>query len=414
MAEEQYNIDDLVDQFLSDEEMTPPARAALEEWLSRSEDHRTLLNQFRDTQWLNENLQRIDEMPMEATWEKIVAEMGESWHWAPILPVKPPIKIWRMDVVVAAAVLLCISSTFLVTMQPNHSGTSAVKPMAASMAPVTPKDQPQYKTLLTLSTGVKLALDTVPNGRIDADPNYILIKKDTNSLEFHYPPGRRQGAIMTEVYTLSSRAFNILLADSSKVALGHGSTLGCPLTGDSTYRKLSLSGQAYFHVARDAHRPFIVHTDSVDATSLGTRFDVLSYHLSMASVVTLLDGSVKVDHRGQTVVLDTSVNQAVATAGSLVTRKISHAEGLVGWREKRPYLRFWDADLETVLQRIAPYYGMHVENPRHVKGKTMRYTFMLDNSLEENIQTIQGIQLNKAYLEIKGDAILISDTKTAK
>lgn len=65
----------------------------------------------------------------------------------------------------------------------------------------------------------------------------------------------------------------LTLADGSVVHLGADSALAVDMNGPRREAQL-LRGQAYFEVAPDAARPFIVHTGSLQVSVLGTAFDV--------------------------------------------------------------------------------------------------------------------------------------------
>lgn len=57
-------------------------------------------------------------------------------------------------------------------------------------------------------------------------------------------------------------------------------------------REVHLSGEAFFEVAANADRPFIIHTQSLTTKVLGTAFNVHAYKEDTVITVTLLNGSV--------------------------------------------------------------------------------------------------------------------------
>src|SRR5690606_7675607 len=84
----------------------------------------------------------------------------------------------------------------------------------------------------------------------------------------------------------------ITLPDGSKVTLDEGTVL----RADETRRERRLElveGRAFFRVAKDASRPFVVRARGKTITALGTAFDV---SLEAEQVeVTLVEGRVKVE-----------------------------------------------------------------------------------------------------------------------
>ncbi len=70
---------------------------------------------------------------------------------------------------------------------------------------------------------------------------------------------------------------NITLADGSLVWINSGSSLTYNNAFNQKERKVFLEGEAYFEVAKDPKRPFIVHTRDMDIEALGTAFNVRAY-----------------------------------------------------------------------------------------------------------------------------------------
>lgn len=86
----------------------------------------------------------------------------------------------------------------------------------------------------------------------------------------------------------------IKLADGTTVWLNADSEIKYPVRFDGSTREVYLSGEAYFDVARDASKPFIVHTDRMKVEVLGTSFNVKSYPGDRAYEATLISGEVEV------------------------------------------------------------------------------------------------------------------------
>lgn len=88
---------------------------------------------------------------------------------------------------------------------------------------------------------------------------------------------------------------NLTLQDGSKVILNSGSSLTYIKNFESHQRVLELRGEAFFEVAKDESRPFMVKTGPVTTTALGTSFNIKAYE-SESIDITLLTGLVAIDH----------------------------------------------------------------------------------------------------------------------
>ena len=89
---------------------------------------------------------------------------------------------------------------------------------------------------------------------------------------------------------------SLTLPDGTKVQLNSKSTLLYPheFTGDS--RSVFLLGEANFKVKPDKKRPFIVKSNDLQITALGTEFNVSAYPESQEIATTLISGSIRVDY----------------------------------------------------------------------------------------------------------------------
>jgi len=87
----------------------------------------------------------------------------------------------------------------------------------------------------------------------------------------------------------------LALSDGTIVELNAGSAIGYPTHFKGQNRTVSLTGEAYFEVAKDLKHPFIVETNQMKIQVLGTHFNVKSYEEDDKLTTTLLEGSICVN-----------------------------------------------------------------------------------------------------------------------
>lgn len=155
------------------------------------------------------------------------------------------------------------------------------------------------------------------------------------------------------------------MPDGSKATLAPGSALDLAYTAGERRARL-VRGQAYFDVAHDAARPFVVEAEGRLVTALGTRFDVRSDSEGLR--VTLLEGSVRVDVPGASpaqaaVVLRPGQELLVAPGKPEVVRQADTASAET-WREAR--LVFDDKPLSEVVAQLNRYAVLQlvIDDPR--------------------------------------------------
>lgn len=101
--------------------------------------------------------------------------------------------------------------------------------------------------------------------------------------------------IAVELRSPMGSTTRLTLDDGTIVELNAGSTLSYPSFFKGDNRTVSLTGEAYFEVAKDTKHPFIVEANQMKVEVLGTHFNVKSYEEDNRLVTTLLEGSVSVE-----------------------------------------------------------------------------------------------------------------------
>ena len=85
---------------------------------------------------------------------------------------------------------------------------------------------------------------------------------------------------------------NISLPDGTKIILNAGSKLRYDAAYGKKSRTITLRGEAYFKVAKDKKRPFVVNTRHLSVTAYGTTFNVKCYDSEDKTEATLIEGSI--------------------------------------------------------------------------------------------------------------------------
>ena len=159
-----------------------------------------------------------------------------------------------------------------------------------------------------------------------------------------------------EVSTPAGTTTTITLSDGTEVLLSANSRLEYSKSFSADKREVKLVGEARFNVAKDAERPFIVHTRQLQTQVLGTVFDVKAYPQTPADV-TLYEGKVEVSLNGDAPQLMQPGEQVfLDKEGKLQLTKASEETGK--WAEGE--FAFDDKELKSVMQEIGSWYNISV------------------------------------------------------
>lgn len=163
------------------------------------------------------------------------------------------------------------------------------------------------------------------------------------------------GDYITMSVSVDEPVRELYLPDGSKVWLNKQSQIRYLKDFDGDTREVDLEGEAYFEVAKDGRRPFIVSTDAMRVKVLGTMFNVKSFRGSDLVEASLIEGSVQVLGRNdEGMILLTPGQKAMLnrTRGTLQVRPVD-AKLEVVWHDNLiPFEQATLFDIVDVLERF--------------------------------------------------------------
>lgn len=167
-----------------------------------------------------------------------------------------------------------------------------------------------------------------------------------------------------------------------------------------------LVGEAFFDVATDEKKPFIVKAKGIDINVLGTQFNVSSYAEDELIKTTLIEGSVALatsDTPNNKVLLNPSYQAVYNKEESYISKKKVDTEIFTSWMQKKIILQ--NESFEEAFRRIERAYDMKIINHNSVLAAT-KFTGEFDvESIEEILKTFSET-LNFTYT-IKEKKIII-------
>ena len=154
--------------------------------------------------------------------------------------------------------------------------------------------------------------------------------------------------------------YQLKLADGTKVWLNSLTRLRFPVTFAGEERKVYLTGEAYFEVARDSVHPFIVATDEgMEVKVYGTEFNVDTYRKGTVKT-TLVNGKVgiRVSATGEEMRL--SPNQMALFTKATQSIQVENVDsyGVVAWKDGK--FVFEDEPIEEIMERLSRWYDVKV------------------------------------------------------
>jgi ferric-dicitrate binding protein FerR (iron transport regulator) len=191
----------------------------------------------------------------------------------------------------------------------------------------------------------------------------------------------------------------INLSDGSVIRLNAGSKVAFPKHFAGDKREIQLHGEAFFEVAKDSLRPFIVHTGSLSTQALGTSFNINYDLFDDAITVALATGVVKVDKqekdkkRKLTKLVPGQQLSYSKSSERYAVARFNRNEAL-GWMEG--VLTFKKADMEQTVRKLENWYGVDIEvDTRGMEDEAWNYTGEYNNETLEKV--LEGIGFVKGF-----------------
>lgn len=213
---------------------------------------------------------------------------------------------------------------------------------------------------------------------------------------------------MNTLYTPAGQRACLVLQDGTEVWLNAKSKLIYPAQFTGKERRVKVEGEAFFNVAKDSVKPFIVSALDVDMKVLGTQFNVYCYPDAGYVETSLVEGSVRVFFSGKEKegVLLKPDQQVTAANGKMVVKPIRLNDHFL-WRDG--VYAFEDEPLINILKKLELYYDVKiiVEDTSLFK-ETYTGKFRQRDSLDDIFKILQQIRSFKIRKNVDNNIITLS------
>lgn len=199
----------------------------------------------------------------------------------------------------------------------------------------------------------------------------------------------------------------VTLPDGTKVWLNNGSTIKYPDRLAGKERTVHIEGEAYFEVAKNPQKPFIVQSDVMQIRVLGTTFNFKNDHTCRVAEATLVEGEVEVrgnNNEGMIILSPGQRAELNKSTGRLTVKQVdARLDGV--WRND--LIPFEQADLFTITQVLERFYQVKIIlSPNIPSDVTYSGVLKKKNTIESVLSSLKNsIPIN---YKIVGNNIFIS------
>lgn len=160
-----------------------------------------------------------------------------------------------------------------------------------------------------------------------------------------------------ELIVASNQTHSVVLNDGTKVDLNGGSQFAYPNSFEGNKREVVLKGEAFFNVAANKEKPFLINAGPVVVRVVGTKFNVKAFDNQLIEVV-VEEGVVEVTGKSETVVLTKGYRAAFDRQSGILVKSLNENPNFNAWNTRQ--IIFKETSLNEVATILKDVYKVNV------------------------------------------------------
>jgi len=316
-------------------------RAKLETWLQEDQKHQRYYNSLKEYYERGSTINPSSD-EIEGAWNSVEHRISGK---------KSNIRR-RLVVITSVAASLLVALTIFYYTQPVQEQVH----VAENVNTIKPGCK---KAVLILDNGKSLNLAANDTFQIKEDG--ASLKNTGNKLQYTAASKSTEKLSYNTLKVPRGGEYYLVLADGTKVWLNSESTLRYPVKFLGDDRRIELTGEAYFEVTKNKHKPFRVVSGKQIVTVLGTHFNISAYPEDSVTYTTLVEGHVNVQLKDNPNVQQSLVpneQSRVSLTGNQIKKRVVDPARYIAWKNGR--FIFKDERLDDMMSTLSRWYDVHV------------------------------------------------------
>jgi len=374
-------------------------------WIEASKDNEEI-SQVLSAAWQTYQphtimLDEISEKILSTIFSNTEETFAREEKNTPVININSTKKWWRAAIA-AASVVFFIGIGYLFLQPTDNKIAVKNKPTARQI--VNDVKPGANKAILTLSDGSQIVLDSASSGLLARQGNAQIIKLSSGEITYNTNGLAAKEILYNTMTTPIGGLYQLLLPDGSKVWLNSASSIRYPTQFSGNERRVEITGEAYFEVAKNASMPFIVKVnDNASVQVLGTHFNINAYSDEAEIKTTLLEGAVKISRGSSSSLLKPGQQAQINKSGSIKVIPDADMEEAVAW--KNGNFQFNSADIATVLRQASRWYDIEIV---YAGNKIPDDKFSGKISRAVNLSSLlKWMQWSDVYFKLEGKKLII-------
>jgi len=295
---------------------------------------------------------------------------------------------WR----VAASSVAAVAILFLFIFIPRNSTLDSISVVSA--------DPGRNQAMLIMSDGSKVTLTDSSDIKITdvAGAKISVIAGKSINYESESIKAKNIRPATNTIIVPRAGTYSVTLSDGTKVWINSESELSYPVSFSCAKREVTLKGEAYFQVAHDREKPFVVNCNGNSVKVTGTEFNVEFYEEGRM-VTTLINGGVTLFSSTGSAALKPGM-QGVVSHNEITTFNVN-PQLFTSWKDG--LFEFDNLTLGEIVKRLSRWYDVEFTfNDKNLANNTFTATFPKDENLSFIVELIEKISSARfAFVEGK-------------
>jgi transmembrane sensor len=389
-------------------QLSEDEQAGLDQWIAASPENQAEFQVLTDRARLKLRMEDYNQVANERIWKKIVNDVPELTA----ARVKQNKYVWfRVSIAAAVLVALLLGGWLFLTRSFKKSDSQQAVTTTKDISPG------GNKAILILGDGTKLVLDSAQHGVLAQQGKTSISKKREGEVIYNANlPAGQAGSPLTynTITTPRGGQYHVVLPDGSHVWLNAASSIHFPIQFTEKERKVTVSGEAYFEVAKDKTKPFKVMVspdgnELCEITVLGTHFNVSGYTNESYANATLLEGSINFtvnsENNKQNVKLQPGQQASVKKGNNNVSViNDENAESAILW--VKGIFHFEKNNLSSVMRQLSRWYDVDVVYEGVIPEQKITGDAERDIPLSIMLQTLE--QMTSVHFKVQGRTVKVT------
>ncbi|WP_134091362.1 FecR family protein [Olivibacter sp. XZL3] len=363
---------------ISEEEMSE-----LEAWLKANEQNKRLLASFEQDGYSDKEIAFVEHLNVDAAWKRVSARKGRKERRISLIK-------WTTSFAALIALIFGLKLWFVLPKSPPSSPSIVFH--GEDILPGSKKAE------LILSDGTKLDLTKPVHTK---ERNGTRIHDEGGNLNYLNSPAAGTELIFNTLNVPKTGTYQLTLPDGTKVWLNAMSTLKFPVQFLSTERLVYLEGEAYFEVAEDPSKPFVVDVRNTKVSVLGTTFNINAYTANTAA--TLISGAVKVSHKDVEELL--RPGQEAKVEADKISVRTADLNKVVAWKQGDFY--FDKDNIVEIMQELQRWYDFDVTYSGEIPKKLISGNISRGSKLSEVLEMLNFVSNDSTRFEVNDRTVSV-------